>query len=79
MMRFRSARSHVASELGHGGQNMRLHFQQLTEPIASFLDDNYPHELLFKISIFFAQLKSPALSSRRLPASLPRACGDPIR
>lgn len=61
---------------------MRLHFQQLTEPIAPFLDDD--HELFEVVLDPFAsqfptppQLKSQAPRSRRL--QMPRACGDPIR
>jgi hypothetical protein len=51
-----------------GGQNMRVHFQQLTEPIAPYLDEDFEFVL-----IQFPQLKSPTSRSRRLP----RACGDP--
>ena len=54
---------------------MRMHFHQLTEPIALLLDGDH-HELVhFQIP---AQLKSQTPRSRRLPAS-PWACGDPIR
>jgi len=74
-----SARSHVASESGNGGQNMRVHFQQLTEPI-SVVVDNYE---LFASSFpstfpISTQLKSPAARSRRLHVSMTRACGDPF-
>jgi hypothetical protein len=77
----RPASARVASEFGHGGQNMRVHFQQLTEPIAPLLDDD--HELFeFALDPFASQiltppqLKSQAPRSRRL--QMPRACGDPI-
>jgi hypothetical protein len=61
---------------------MRVHFQQLTEPIAAALD----HDLFeFALRSFRfpiqTQLKSPAPRSRRLQGSAwrvsPRACGDP--
>ena len=63
---------------------MRVHFNQLTEPIARLVE-NYHHELIESAHTYFAfqippplQLKSPAPRSRRLQASPPRACGDPI-
>lgn len=63
---------------------MRVHFQQLTEPIAPLVD-NYRHEL-FAIHLSHStfqnptQLRSPATPPRRLHESptTPRACGDPI-
>jgi hypothetical protein len=62
---------------------MRVHFQQLTEPIVSSVD-NYRHEPFASVLSLsaiqiptFAQSKSQAPRSRRLPA--PRACGDPVR
>jgi hypothetical protein len=78
----RPGRARVASEPGHGGQNVRIHFHQLTEPIASLLDDDHEH-LEVVLDPFASQiltppqLKSQASRSRRLP--MPRACGDPIR
>jgi hypothetical protein len=54
---------------------VRIHFQQLTEPIVFSLLD----VALGSTSSFSTQLKSPAPSPRRLPATSPRACGDPNR
>ena len=73
------ARSHVASEPGHGGQNMRVHFQQLTEPIAFLVENQEP--FAFSLTFEFqspTQSKSQASRSRRLQVSTTRACGDPI-
>ena len=65
---------------------MRVHFQQLTEPITPLVDNHRLFEFALTHSVFqIPQLKSHARRSRRLPASLskvlttPRACGDPIR
>lgn len=59
---------------------MRVHFQQLTEPIAPLVDNNL-YELTHYTFQIPTQLKSQATRSRRLPESLsttPRACGDPM-
>ena len=59
---------------------MRVHFQQLTEPIAFPVENPgffaFPLTFAFQIS---TQLKSQAPRSRRLQVSTTRACGDPIR
>ena len=60
---------------------MRVHFQQLTEPIAPLLGNNNPNDLTLYTFQIPTQLKSQASRSRRLPESLstiPRACGDPM-
>lgn len=62
--------------------NMRVHFQQLTEPIAPLVANRhelfeYSHRQYPFQSQIPAQLKSQATRSRRL--QVPRACGDPIR
>lgn len=56
---------------------MRVHFQQLTEPIASLVVDHHERSPSFFTFLTPTQLKSQASPPRRLPAS-PRACGDPI-
>jgi len=60
------ARTRAASIIGsNGGHNMRVHFQQLTEPIVALVD-NYPHER-FEVPrphSQIPQLKSPAPRSR---------------
>ncbi len=58
---------------------MRVHFQQLTEPIVFLVENHersaFPLTFAFQIS---TQLKSQAPRSRRLQVSTTRACGDPI-
>ena len=64
---------------------MRVHFHQLTEPIVPIFDND--HDELFKFALTQSafliptptQLKSHATRPRRLQATTPRACGDPIR
>ena len=61
---------------------MRVHFQQLTEPIT--IDNDQFVELILTHSFQIpTQLKSQPPRSRRLQPSpresTPRACGDPIR
>jgi hypothetical protein len=63
-------------------QNMRVHFQQLTEPIAPLVDDD--HKLFeFALDPFASQILTPPQSKSHAPRSrrlqMPRACGDPIR
>jgi len=62
---------------------MRVHFQQLTEPITSPLLDSDRHDSAFTTPTP-TQLKSQPPRWRRLQPSpwnlstTPRACGDPI-
>jgi len=52
---------------------VRIHFQQLTEPIVTSLPD------VARVPSIFVAVDVAGASPRFLPATSPRACGDPNR